>query len=89
MSTATVNILSSYLGPIAEELTPQLAERLVRIEATDELVAHVEELGRKSNAGTLTEQERAEYQYYVDVNNQLGRLKAQARRFLAEHRSPC
>ena len=61
MATAT-DYLSSYLAPLADGLTTQQAEKILAIKPTDELVARVEELADKSNAGVLTAEERAEYE---------------------------
>jgi hypothetical protein len=82
MATAT-DFLSTYLDPIAEELTPQQAEKILATKPSDKLIARVEELGDKANAGTLTEQERAEYEYYIDVDEAISLLKAKARQLLA------
>ncbi len=81
MATAT-DFLSTYIEPLAEELTPQQAEKILATKPTDKLVARVRELGDKANAGTLNEQERAEYEYYVDVDDVIGLLKAKARSLL-------
>jgi len=81
MATAT-DFLSTYLEPLAEDLTPQQAEKILAIRPTDKLVARVQELGDKSNAGTLTEHERLEYEYYVDVDDVIGLLKTKARHLL-------
>lgn len=82
MATVTPDILATYLDPIAEELTPKLAQRIVQVKIKPDLASRVEELGEKANAGTLTVEERSEYRYYVDINNQLGLLQARARRYL-------
>jgi hypothetical protein len=81
MATA-IDFLSTYIEPLADDLTPQQAERILAIKPTDELVARVLELAGKSSAGTLTEHERAEYEYYVDVDDVIGILKARARSIL-------
>jgi hypothetical protein len=78
MAVAT-DFLSTYIGPIAEDLTLRQAEKILAARPSDELVARVKELGDKANDGTLTEHERAEYEYYVDVDDVIGLLKAQAR----------
>jgi len=83
MATAT-DYLSTYIEPLAEELTPRQAQRILAIKPTDELVTRVRELADKANSGTLTEQERAEYEHYVDVDDVIGVLKAKARSLLAE-----
>jgi hypothetical protein len=78
MATAT-DFLSTYIEPLAEDLTSQQAEKILAIKPTPKLVSRVQELADKANAGTLTEQERAEYEYYVDVDDVIGILKAKAR----------
>lgn len=83
MATAT-DLLSTYLQPIGEEMTPQLARRILSATPSDELVARVHELSDKANEGTLTVPERAEYEQYVDVGDAIGILKAKARRLLSE-----
>lgn len=81
MATAT-DYLSTYLEPIAEELTLQQAQKILAIKPTASLMARVEELGDKANAGTLSGEERAEYEYYIDVDDVIGLLKSKARRLL-------
>jgi uncharacterized protein YnzC (UPF0291/DUF896 family) len=49
------------------------------------MLARVAELGRKSEDGTLTEEERYEYQHLVKVGGFLSLLKSKARRFLDEN----
>lgn len=82
MATAT-DFLSTYLDPIAEELTPQQAKKFLAATPAVKLIDRVEELGNKANAGTLTAEERAEYEYYLDVDEAVSLLKAKARRLLA------
>lgn len=81
MATAT-EFLYTYLEPLAEDLTPQQAQKILAVKPTDKLVSRVQVLGDKAEAGTLTEQERSEYEYYVDVDDAIGLLKAKARRLL-------
>jgi hypothetical protein len=83
MATVT-DFLSTYIEPLAEDLTPQQAQKILSIKPTDELLARVVNLSDKANAGTLTEYERAEYEYYVDVDDVIGILKAKARRLLSQ-----
>ncbi|MEX2092817.1 MAG: hypothetical protein WD971_09080 [Pirellulales bacterium] len=82
MATAT-DFLSTYLDPIAEDLTPQQAVKILAAKPNAKLIARVEELGNKTNDGTLSEQERAEYEYYIDVDEAISLLKAKARHLLA------
>ena len=81
MATAT-DLLTSYLEPLAEGLTPQQARKILSIKPTDRLVDRVQLLATRANSGTLTEQERAEYEYYIDVDDAIGLLKAKARSLL-------
>jgi catechol 2,3-dioxygenase-like lactoylglutathione lyase family enzyme len=60
MATAT-EFLSTYLEPLAEDLTPQQAQKILAVKPTDKLVARIQVLGDKAEAGTLTEQERSEW----------------------------
>lgn len=83
MATAS-DLLSTYLDPIAEELTPQQARKILSVKPTDQLIARVHELGEKANSGTLSEHESAEYEYYVDVDDAIGLLKAKARNLLSQ-----
>jgi hypothetical protein len=82
MATAT-DFLSTYLDPIADELTPLQAEKILAAKPTKQVIARVEELGDKANEGTLSIQERAEYEYYIDVDEAISLLKAKARQLLA------
>lgn len=82
MATAT-EFLSSYIEPLAAELTTQQAQTILAIKPTDQLLDRVRELGDKASAGTLSVQEQAEYEYYIDVDDVIGLLKAKARNLLA------
>ena len=60
MATAD-HFLDRYLDPVAEVLTPQVAQRILDLEPEPDVVRRVEQLGEKSDAGTLTDEERDEY----------------------------
>ena len=78
MATAT-DFLSTYIEPLIEDLTPQQAKKILAIKPTDRLVARVHELAELANSDSLNEQERAEYEHYIDVDDVIGLLKAKAR----------
>ena len=85
---ATVeHFLDRYLDPVTEALTPQVAQRILDLEPEAEVVCRVEALGEKSDAGTLTEEERDEYRALADAGTLVALLKAKARRVLARHPS--
>jgi hypothetical protein len=81
MATAT-DLLTTYLEPLAEDLTIQQAKKILSIKPTDRLINRVEQLAEGANFGTLSEKERAEYEYYIDVDDAIGVLKAKARSIL-------
>jgi hypothetical protein len=81
MATAT-DLLTTYLEPLAEDLTLQQAKKILSIKPTDRLINRVEQLAERANLGILSEQERAEYEYYIDVDDAIGVLKAKARSIL-------
>lgn len=83
MATAT-DFLSAYIEPLVEDLTPQQARKILATRPTEQLITRVGVLAERANAGTLTDQERAEYEYYVDVDDVVGLLKAKARSVLKD-----
>lgn len=80
----TADFLNRYFDPVAAALTPQAARALVDAKPDDATATRVAELGRKSNAGTLSEEEREEYRLYVDAGDLIAILKAKARRVIAD-----
>ena len=81
-TTYEATLLDSLLDPFGECLTPEVARKLVDMQAGPAVIARVEELADKCNEGTLTPEERAEYESYVQVNHVMTMLKARARKFL-------
>jgi hypothetical protein len=86
MATAE-HFLDRYLDPVTDALTPPVAQRIVDLRPEPVDIARVEELGEKSNAGTLTEAERDEYRSLADAGTLIALLKAKARRALTRHAS--
>ncbi|MGD9634393.1 MAG: hypothetical protein AB7G28_22260 [Pirellulales bacterium] len=80
---ATVeHYLDRYLDPVTEALSPQAAQRILDLRPEKEVVARVEELAAKSNAGTLTEDELDEYRTLTNAGTLIALLKAKALRKL-------
>ena len=77
--------LDRYLEPVTEAFSVDVAKRILELEPDAGVLAHVQELGEKSNSGCLTEAERDEYQSLANVGTLVALLKAKARRFLAQH----
>ena len=84
MATAE-HYLDRYLDPVADALTPQVAQRILDLEQEPEIIHRVEELGEKSDAGTLTEAELDEYRALADAGTLVALLKAKARRVVSKH----
>jgi len=83
---ATVeHYLDRYLDPVTQAFSPDVAQKILDLKPDEGVLAHVQELGEKSNSGTLTEAERNDYQSLADVGTLVALLKAKARRFLAQH----
>jgi len=83
-SMAATSYLDRLLEPLTEAFTPQMASVLLELRADSELEAHIGELRRKANDGTLTPAEDAEYKDFVEAVDLISIMRAKARRFLAK-----
>ena len=71
--------LDRMIDPLGKCLTPESARRLLKLKADRRLQARVDYLADKSNEGTLTSQERSEYETYVNFGTFIAILKSKAR----------
>jgi hypothetical protein len=78
-------LLERMVEPIGRALTPVAATELLRVRADQETQRRIDELADKCNDGTLTADERAEYQEFVSLFNILTVLQARARTVLEAH----
>ena len=78
-------LLGRVIEPLGRCLTAASAREILAQRADEAAARRVEELASKSDAGTLTPEERAEYQLFVEVGDLVALLHAKARRYLAEH----
>jgi hypothetical protein len=78
-------LLDRLVEPVAACLTPAAARKLVELRADPDLQARVDELADKANLGSLTDEERGEYDRYLAAFHLVTILQAQARKHL---RSP-
>ena len=83
MSTATY--LNRFLEPVTDAFTPETARQFAELRTDAELQAHVDDLARKANDGTITPAEDAEYKAIIDAADLVSILQMKARRFLREH----
>lgn len=65
-------------APFFALLTDDQTRRLADLQGDAALTAHLEELADKANEGELSEVERAEYEAYIEANNFLAVLQAEA-----------
>jgi hypothetical protein len=84
---ASTTLLERMVDPISRVLTPEAARQLLDVRADDEMQQRIDDLADKCNEGTLTAEERAEYQSYVTWFNVLTLLQSKARTFLKNHGS--
>lgn len=80
-------MLGGVLEPLARAMTPASAREILSLQAEAGAEHRLEELGRRCDQGLLTPEERAEYQLYAEVGDQVALLRERARRFL-EARGP-
>lgn len=71
------------IDPVFDLLTPDQALKIVAYHADEALQHRIEWLSERSNEGTLSDEERAEYQGYARANQFLSVLCAGVRRKLA------
>jgi hypothetical protein len=79
---ATSTLLERMLDPIARVFTPESARELLEVRADEEMQQRIDELADKCNEGTLSADERTEYQRYVSWFNLMTLLQAKARTYL-------
>ena len=72
------------MEPVGQCLTPEVAEKIVSLRADRELQSRVDELADKANAGTLSDEERSEYEQYVTFSQFVTLLQIKARNLLDE-----
>lgn len=77
--TATLDRL---VEPVVRTLTPKVAKAIVALRADPELRARMDELAEKSNEGSLTPDEREEYETNIRFGNFIAIIQAKARRML-------
>ena len=64
------------LDPLTEAFTPKMASALLELRADCEVEAHIGELRRKANDGTLTPAEDAEHKDFVEALDVISIMQA-------------
>jgi len=73
------SVIDRLIDPVGQCLTPEVAQRIASLQADDKLQARVDELADKANAGTLTDDERSQYEQYVSFSQFVTLLQIKAR----------
>jgi hypothetical protein len=71
---------------VSDIFNKEAAQRLLRLKADAEVQARVAELADRCNEGTLTSDEKAEYESLITSDSVIGVLKARARYLLSKKR---
>jgi hypothetical protein len=82
---STASYLNRFLEPVTDAFTLETARTFAELQADDDLQAHVDDLARKANDGTITPNEDAEYRAIIDAADLIAILQLKARRFLKQH----
>jgi hypothetical protein len=77
-------VLDRFLRPLAACLTPEVAQRIVSLQLDAQSQARLDELAAKANEGQLTDDERQEYEEFVEGIDLMGILQARARTVLPQ-----
>lgn len=85
MIQASSTIIDRVLQPFADVLTEETARALVELRADSQAQERIDELAAKSNDGTITTDEQAEYQSIVNAIDVISLLQLKARVYLQEH----
>jgi len=81
-------VLDRLMEPVGRSITPDLARELVALRADPVLQAQLDDLAEKCNEGTLSPEERADYEGIVGAVHLIGILQRKARSILADAGSP-
>ena len=78
-ATLLLGIMNRLLDPVGSGLSIESAQKLVNPRADETVKDRVRELAEKCNEGTLSVEERAEYEACVMAANSVAILQAKAR----------
>jgi hypothetical protein len=76
--------LAKILDPVAQCFTPEVAKRVAELRADPAVQARIEELAEKCNEGTITAEEMAEYDAYIQAIDVVAVLQKKARTLIVQ-----
>ena len=82
MKTLDGPILDRLLDPLGRILTPEVARELANLRFDRATQSHIDKLARKCNEGTLSDEERSEYEACLHAIDFIAILQAKARALL-------
>ena len=82
MKSLDAPVLDLLLEPLDEMLTPEVAQKLVNYRVVEKARKRIDRLARKCTEGRLTEDERREYETYVQTIDFIAILQAKSRAIL-------
>lgn len=81
------SILDKIFEPLVDVMTPETAARLVEMRADDDVQRRIDELADKCTEGELSEEEREEYDAYIQAIDFISIMQSKARQVLQRNGS--
>jgi hypothetical protein len=82
VGTSQNDALERLLDPVADCLTPEVAQRIAALRANPQTQARIDDLADRHREGGLSDEELAEYDTYISAIDFITVLQAKARSFL-------
>jgi hypothetical protein len=79
--------LDALLDPLSRCLGAESARRIAELRVDPAVQLRIDALAERANNGELSEEERAEYEAYINTSDFISILKLKARRHLDSNRS--
>jgi hypothetical protein len=83
--TTVEHYLDRYLDPVTDAFTPHVAQQILDLRPEPAVISRVAALAEKSNAVTISSEERDEYLAPANTGALIAVLKAKARLTLHRH----
>lgn len=78
----STSLLDQVIEPFADCMSREVAQRLVAVRADEATQARLDALAEKANFGTLTDEEKADYDRLLATIHFVSLLQARARKLL-------
>ena len=81
-SVTPAQFLGELVEPLGRALTPASARAILDVHASERVRQRITDLASRCNEGSLTPEEKAEYQLLVEVGDVVALLQTRARSYL-------